>query len=395
MTIDGSFTEIETGTLSINHFGEELCGDHTKEIRTKDGETIFVLADGLGSGVQASILSTLTSTLLCKMMEGGLPISEAVKSLVKTLPVAKNRGNVAYSTFSIVVVKPDYSATIYNYDNPLPIRLVDGKERPLHFSLLEIEGKKIYSAATYLSPNDEIALLSDGTVYAGVGASLNFGWTREEIVKYLEGLYDPAISSKNLATILVSHCSDLYNGKPGDDTTCSIIRRRVRKNCNLLVGPATNMDDDAKMMGLFFGKGGKHVVCGGTSATVAARYLHEKISTSLDYEDKEIPPTSSIKGVDLVTEGVITLNRLVKIAHDYLGPNLDYFDWSYKQDGASLLAKALFEEASDISFFVGCAVNPAHQDPRYDIGISTKMGLVEELTKCLSDMGKHVKVAYF
>lgn len=392
---DAGSSEIEIGSLSINHFGEELCGDHIKEIKKSDGEMVFVLADGLGSGVQASILSTLTSTLLCKMMEGGLPIDDAVRSLVKTLPVAKNRGNVAYSTFSIVMVKPDFSAKIYNYDNPLPIRLVNGKERPLHFNLLEIEGKKIYAAKTYLSLNDEIVLLSDGTVYAGVGASLNFGWTREEIVKYLEGLYDPSLSSKNLATILVGHCNDLYEGKPGDDTTVSVIRRRNRCNCNLLVGPATNPDDDSKMMGLFFGKGGKHIVCGGTSATVAARYLKEKIETSLDYEDKDIPPISHINGVDLVTEGIVTLNKLVETAKDYLGQNKKYFDWSYKQDGVSLLAKALFEEASDISFFVGCAVNPAHQDPHYNIGISTKMGLVEELTKCLQEMGKHVKVAYF
>ena len=148
-------------------------------------------------------------------------------------------------------------------------------------------------------------------------------------------------------------------------------------------------------MRLFFARGGKHVVCGGTSTKVVARYLEKPILTDIDYLDPEIPPISHVEGVDLVTEGVITLNKVVEIAKDYLGGNSLYFEWSFRQDGASLLAKTLFEEATDISFFVGCAVNPAHQDPRYNIDISTKMGLVEELTKALRTMGKRVRVAYF
>jgi hypothetical protein len=388
-------SEIETGYLSINHFGEELCGDHIEITKGDNGEITFVLADGLGSGVQANILSTLTSSMLSKMIEGGLSIEESVVSIIKTLPVAKNRGNVAYSTFSIVKVLPDYNVEIYNYDNPEPICLRNGKEDPLNWELLEIAGKKIFKAETYLSLNDTIVLLSDGAIYAGVGETLNFGWTRKEIVKYLEGLYSPTISSKNLATLLVDHCDILYNRRPGDDTSSAVIRRRARSNVNLMVGPATNPLDDDKMMGLFFGKNGQHIVCGGTSAKVASRYLHAEVQTRFEYVDREIPPISHIAGVDLVTEGIITLNRLVQIAHDYLGPNKDYFDWSYKQDGASLLAKALFEDATDISFFVGCAVNPAHQDPRFDINISTKMGLVDELARLLKQMNKTIRVAYF
>ena len=237
--------------------------------------------------------------------------------------------------------------------------------------------------------------MSDGAVYAGVGESLNFGWTLKEIRSYMQGLYAPSISSKNLATLLIEHCSLLYNNRPGDDTTCLVLRRRKRENVSFLVGPATNPADDEKMMSLFFSKGGKHLVSGGTSAHVCAKYLHQEIETSLDYVDPKIPPISHITGVDLVTEGVITLNRLVELAKDYLGNNQAYFDWSFRQDGASLLAEALFEEATDISFYVGCAVNPAHQDPKLQINISMKMELVSELTKLLQRMGKHIKVAYF
>lgn len=388
-------SELEIGYLSLCKAGEELCGDHVQEVKKEDGDLTFVLADGLGSGVQANILSTLTSSMLSRMIEGGISVEEAVESIAKTLPVAKNRGNVAYSTFTIVKISPDYQVLIYNYDNPEPIFLREGKEVALSWNTLSLANKKIQMASTALGLYDILILVSDGAIYAGVGETLNFGWTRKEIVSYMSALYDSSISSKNLATLLVDHCDVLYNRRPGDDTTACVIRRRNRHSVNVMVGPATNPDDDEKMMALFFSSKGDHVVCGGTSSKVAARFLHREVITSLDYPDVHIPPISHIEGVDLCTEGVITLNKAVEIALDYLGPNTEYFDWSFRQDGASLLAKTLFEEATDINFFVGCAVNPAHQDPRFRLNISMKMQLVEELTKSLEEMGKHVNVAYF
>src|SRR5574344_1025162 len=388
-------SEYEVGYLSLNKIGEELCGDHVEIVKKDDGSLTLVLADGLGSGVKANILSTLTASMLSTMIDGGLSLRESVSSLVRTLPIAKDRGNVAYSTFTVLHANADFTLSIYNYDNPEPILIHEGKVVPIKWDSLLVEGKKINSSIISLEDFDTLILVSDGAVYAGVGESLNFGWTLKEIRSYMEGLYAPSISSKNLATLLIEHCSLLYNNRPGDDTTCLVLRRRKRENVSFLVGPATNPADDEKMMSLFFSKGGKHLVSGGTSAHVCAKYLHQEIETSLDYVDPKIPPISHIKGVDLVTEGVITLNRLVELAKDYLGNNQAYFDGSFRQDGASLLAEALFEEATDISFYVGCAVNPAHQDPKLQINISMKMELVSELTKLLQRMGKHIKVAYF
>lgn len=387
--------EYESGYLSLNKKGEELCGDHVEILPKSDGSLVLVLADGLGSGVKANILSTLTSSMLSTMIEGGVSLRESVDSLVRTLPVAVDRGNVAYSTFTIVKALPDATLSVFNYDNPEPLLLHNGKEKPIDWTVVECQGKKISSALFTLEKGDALVLFSDGAVYAGVGENLNFGWTRPEIARYMEGLYTPTTSAKNLATLLVDHCNVLYNSRPGDDTTAVVIRRRQRVPVSVMVGPATNPDDDAKMMKDFFGKRNKHIVCGGTSAKVCARYLHETIETSLDYIDPSIPPISHLAGVDLVTEGVITLNALVDLSADYLGPNHGYFDWAYKQDGVSLLAKILFEEASDIHFYVGCAVNPAHQDPHYHINISTKLQLIEALSASLKKMGKHVQVAYF
>ena len=388
-------SQLEVGAISLNHFGEELCGDHVESHQSEDGRLTFVLADGLGSGVTANILSTLTATMLVKMIDGGISMKESVASLVKTLPASKHRGNVAYSTFTVISVRPDFSFKIYNNDNPEPILLRNGKYEPLIWKERTIEGKIVKETTGRLELYDQIILMSDGAIYAGVGETLNFGWTRKEIIDYAEALYYKDITATNLASSIIEHCDVLYNHREGDDTTVCSIRRRPREHVNVLIGPATNFDDDKMMLDSFFKKPGRHIVSGGSTAMMVAKYLGVPINTSLDFQDPEIPPTSTIEGVDLVTEGVITMNRVVLLAKDYLDKDRKYFDWCFKQDGASLLAKALFQDATDITFYVGCAVNPAHQDPTLGIAINITMKLVDELAKYLKRMGKTIRVFYF
>ena len=141
-------TKVEYGYLSINHKGEELCGDHVMVAKGEDDSLTLVLADGIGSGVVASILSTLTSSMLSRMVQGGIPLEECVSSLVETLPLARDRGNVAYSTFTICKIDHDYLTTIYNFDNPEPVFLRDGKVLNLHWTDFVTSGKRIHKAQT-------------------------------------------------------------------------------------------------------------------------------------------------------------------------------------------------------------------------------------------------------
>ncbi|MDD6204618.1 MAG: serine/threonine-protein phosphatase, partial [Firmicutes bacterium] len=187
----------------------------------------------------------------------------------------------------------------------------------------------------------------------------------------------------------------LYGNEPGDDTTVCAIRIRKREPMNLMIGPPVNKDDQPRMMKLFFAKEGKHIVCGGTTSSIVAAYLNKPLCPELNYSDPDIPPTASIEGVDLVTEGVITINRVLQYAKDYLADNASYSHWSCKQDGASRIARLLFEEATDINFFVGRAINPAHQNPELPISFNIKMRLVEELADSLKKMGKRIRVSYF
>jgi hypothetical protein len=383
----------DIGWRSANHFGEQLCGDHIDVIEQEDGTTVIVLADGLGSGVKASILSTLTSKMLSTMVCEGLSIEECVRTLAETLPVCSVR-KVAYSTFTMIRLAGSV-AEIVQYDNPMVIFLRDGQEYDYDKTEMNVDGKQIYTSRVKLQEGDILIAMSDGCVHAGVGRVLNFGWKRSDIVDYMKTYYDAGFTAKTLSTVLLEECVRLYGGEPGDDTSVCSVRIRKRAAINLLFGPPADREDNDKMMSLFFSKEGKHIVCGGTTSSIAAKYLHKSVRVELQASDPEIPPIAHIDGVDLVTEGVITINKVLEYARDYLADNESYVKWSYKHDGASLISRLLFEEATDINFFVGRAINPAHQNPDLPINFSIKMNLVTDLSACLEKMGKRVKVSYF
>ncbi len=384
----------DIGFKSINHHGEQLCGDHIDIVEAEDNSTVIVLSDGLGSGVKASILSTLTSKIISTMLAAGLPIEECVSTIAATLPVCSVRG-VAYSTFTIIRLINNHTAEIIQYDNPQVILLRNGSNYDYPKTEMNIGGKRIFKSVISLIEDDMFIAMSDGCPHAGIGISYNFGWKREDIIAFLESLAPVGYTAKTLSTMLIDECDKLYGNMPGDDATACIVKIRKREPMNMLFGPPSNRDDAERMMSLFFSKDGKHIICGGTTSSIAAKYLRKPLKASLNFEQSDIPPTAEIEGVDLVTEGVITVNRVLEYAKDYLGENERYGEWSFKRDGASLISRLLFEEATDINFYVGRAINPAHQNPDLPINFSIKMNLVDELSACLKQMGKRIKVSYF
>ena len=384
----------DIGYKSINHYGEELCGDHVDIVDGNDGSTVIVLADGLGSGVKASILSTLTSKIISTMMAEGISIEECVATIAATLPVCSLRG-VAYSTFTIIHLLNNEAAEIIQYDNPHVIVIRDEKNYDYPKTEMNIGGKKIYKSTIKLRENDMFVAMSDGCPHAGIGIAYNFGWKREEIIDFIELLAPVGYTAKTLSTMLVDECNKLYGNRPGDDATACIVKIRKREPMNMLFGPPSNRSDCDRMMSLFFSKEGKHIICGGTTSSIAAKYLGKPLEASLNFERSDVPPIAELEGVDLVTEGVITVNKVLEYAKDYLDKNELYEQWNFKRDGASLISRLLFEEATDINFYVGRAINPAHQNPDLPINFSIKMNLVEELSACLRQMGKRIKVSYF
>ena len=381
----------EIGYMSINHYGEQLCGDHV-EIVENDDSSIIVLADGLGSGVKASILSTLTSKIISTMLAAGLDIRDAVETIAATLPICSERKS-AFSTFTIIRLVDNMHADIIQYENPSVIMLRNGVHYEFPLTTMTIGEKTIYRSTVELADGDIFVAMSDGILYASEDGVLNNDWSRDKLIEFLEPLSRAELTAKLLTSIIVEETNKLYGGKPFDDATACVIKIRQRQTVNIAIGPPEDMSDNHRMMALFFAKEGKHVVCGGTTAKIAAEYLGVPVQTNPTSPDPDIPPISVIEGVDLTTEGIITVDKILSYAIDYVKDNRSFEQWCYKKDGASLAARLLFEDAADINMFIGHAANPAHNE--MPINFNVKMQILKKLSKRLKEMGKRVKVLDF
>lgn len=241
----------DVGYLSLNKFGEQICGDHVEVVQQSENATVIVLADGLGSGVKANILSTLSAKIISTMMAQGLSVEDCVSTIAATLPVCKVR-EVAYSTFTVIRVDNDLGAELIQYDNPHVVLLRGGKSVDYPKTSEIIDEKTIYKSRIALNEDDVFIAFSDGAVHAGVGRTLNFGWQREDIISFLEDNYRPEYTAKTLCSLLINKCGALYGGEPGDDTTACAVRIRRRAPLNLMIGPPASPQDVNKMMSLFF-----------------------------------------------------------------------------------------------------------------------------------------------
>ncbi|HIV18657.1 MAG TPA: SpoIIE family protein phosphatase [Candidatus Merdivicinus intestinigallinarum] len=383
---------IETGYVSLNKKGEELCGDRVETLY-HEGTMTTVLADGMGSGVKANILSTLTSKIISTMMASGLSIADCVETIAQTLPICKVR-QVAYSTFTILQIGVHGDAYMVQFDNPLCILLRDGKATDYPVEVNVIDGKTIYETRMQVQLGDVFVMFSDGVPHAGIGITMNLGWQQENVVKQLEEQFSPTDSAKSTAAKLAEVANALYLNEPGDDTTVAVMKVREKQTVSIMFGPPSDSKDDIPVTEKFLATDGIKIVSGGTTSKIVSKYLGSEIVTRIDYIDPKIPPIGSMKGVDLVSEGVLTLGHVMELSNMIVSKNNTDLSWLKKKDGASLIAQYLFEYATDVNFFVGRAMNPAHQNPNLPLDLSIKLKIVEVLSKNLELMGKRVNVEY-
>ena len=389
---------VDVAYKSLNKFNEVLCGDKVELLKTEDSN-IMILADGMGSGVKANILATLTSKILGTMFLNGATLEECVETIVETLPICRVR-QVAYSTFSILQVFHSGEAYLVEFDHPSCIVIRNGQLVPLPRNIREVQGKKINEYRFRVQRGDALILMSDGTVHAGVGQLLNFGWLWEDIAKYAVKQYALTISAMRLAAAICQACDELYQYRPGDDTTVACMRIINAKPVHLMTGPAQDPSMDEEMVkGFMSGDDStKRIVCGGTSATIVSRVLKKKLDVSMDYVDPDIPPIAYMDGIELVTEGVLTLNRVVQLLRRYAKNETvseDFFLELDKQNGASMVAKMLIEDCTELHLYVGKAINSAYQNPGLPFDLGIRQNLVEQLKTVVEEMGKQVTVTYY
>lgn len=379
---------IEVGKAQLNKKGEELCGDSVETAGTETSR-IVVLADGLGSGVKANILSGLTSKMAAKMLEGGCTVDEVIESLAQTLPMCEVRG-LAYSTFSIAQVLRDGRVYLAEYDNPPAFMLNGSSLRTVERHARVVAQRSIKEALFTLQDGDWVVMVSDGVLHAGIGGVWNLGWGWDRVADYIKGLACAEPSAQDLADQLVGVCHKLYGGHPGDDTTVVTMRVRKRRWLSLMVGPPADRGQDSTVVAQLLGSPGRKGVCGGTTGNIAARYLNADLAVDLKSMDERVPPTGVLPGIDLVTEGMLTLTYTLA----NLKKGLKAADLHYKRDGASRLTLQLLD-ADNVDFMVGRAINPAHQSPDMPADLALKNRVVEEIVQILRGMGKTVEVNYY
>lgn len=385
---------VDAAWESLNHYGEELCGDKVEFVR-KDDFFLAVLADGLGSGVKANILSTLTSKIIATMMSDGASLTEVVETIASTLPVCSERG-LAYSTFTIV--KADREGRVYlaEFDNPGAVLYRENIREEISRKEQTIEGKTIFTASFTAEAGDMLVIFSDGVVHAGVGRLLDLGWQYENIVRYISENITPEISPRAMVKRLLASVDTLYMQQPGDDSTVCSMRFKPSTPLTMMVGPPMNKELDKVVVDKLMYSEGLKVVCGGTTSQIVSRITGKDLAVSIDYENPAVPPTAAIPGIDLVTEGVLTIGKALDYLKEYTsGQSRDGSFLLNKKDGATKLAKMLLEDSTEVRFLVGRALNPAHQNPGMPVSLGLKLNLIKELTKELEKTGKKVTVEYF
>lgn len=380
---------------SFNKNREELCGDKVEVLKTEDS-SIIILADGMGSGVKANILATLTSKILGTMFREGAEIDACVETIARTLPICKER-EVAYATFSILQIFRDGEAYLVEHDNPKCVFIRNKEIINYPYQERVIEGKKIREFRFHVELNDCFVLMSDGAIWAGEEETMNYNWEWDDMAAYTLKCTNETLSAARLAAMLSQVCYDLYGQKPGDDTTVAVTRVIRRQVVNIFTGPPSRKEDDERVVHDFMKQEGKKVICGGTSANVASRVLKREIVTLVKHADPKIPPMATMEGLDLVTEGVLTIGSALDLLHRYENDEFDeaFFDALDAENGAAKLARLLIEECTDLNLFVGRALNPAHQNSNLPFDLSVRMNLVEQLKDCAERMGKHVTVKYY
>lgn len=383
-----SNTVWDISVISCNKDGETLCGDQCI-LEWADDDATVILSDGLGSGVKANILSTLTSTMLTTMLKGDVPIEECVTTVAETLPMCKER-KLAYATFTILQTNGS-RVRLIQYDNPSAVFVHDGAIAKYNYSVNFIQEKELHESHLHFDVGDMLVLFSDGVSEAGRGVTTDAGWAQQDIEDFILRNYTPDVSAQRVAASILSTVRTLDLDAMHDDTTIVVARLRERCPVNIMIGPPESKDDDLSTIRLFFGKEGKHIVCGGTTAKAVAEYLGVKVRTLPGSGTEEVPPMSEIHGVDLATEGVVTINATMERIKAYLADGMYTLELARMKDGASRLALILLEEATEINVLFGNAINLAQQDG--DFGFERKLQLVQELRDMLTMAGKTVKMS--
>jgi hypothetical protein len=382
---------LDIADLNLKKYGESLCGDKVKVVTMSD-KTVIVLSDGLGSGVKANILATLTTEIIVKMLCADVDMEEVVKTVINTLPVCQVR-KIAYSTFVVMEIQhSDYSYKIMNFDSPAAMIFRNETKIEHNNHIVPILNRDISMFTGNLKTGDYVVLVSDGVLHAGLGVKMNFGWGRENIADFIaEKITGSQPKAWNVAHQVLSKTYSLYGGKCGDDASVVVVNVRPKARLTIFTGPPLDMDAQPAIVEKFLSTKGRKIVCGGTTANIVADYLKTNVDVDIKTMTETVPPIGKLKNVDLVTEGIITMSECLRLLQDCGG---DISKLPTEKNGAVLLAMELLSTEM-IDFIVGQCINEFYQNPCLPKNISVRKHLVKDFASLLIEYGKEVTVKYY
>lgn len=385
----GAFVEI--GHYNEPKHGEAAEGDvFLSRKSAEDGRIIAVLSDGLGSGIKANVLATLTATMAAGCAASNVPIQRTADLIMRSLPVCSER-HISYATFTLIDVAPSGRLSIVEYDNPPYVFVREGcLVEPIKAEIAVRRGKHsgaprekaILRWSEFAArPGDRLVVFSDGVSQSGMGMrSSPLGWGSPAIEDYVLSAVaaEPKISARDLAKDLVRAALAHDAGAARDDITAGVVYFRDARRLLVLTGPPLNPARDVEMARIFRDYPGRRLVSGGTTASIIARETGAEVRVELSHLDPEIPPPSSMAGADLVTEGIITLGRTAELL-----ANVEHFDDLPRN--AAARAIDLMLDSDVIEFVVGTRINEAHQDPNMPVELEIRRNVVKRLAAVLEE----------
>jgi len=385
---------LEVDHHQICKHGYYSCGDSFYSIKTENG-IICVLADGLGSGIKASVLSTLTTTMAAEFMMSNIDIKRAAEIILETLPVCSYR-QIGYSTFTIIEARYDGHIRVIEHDNPPFALLRDGKCISVEKQEIPIKTFRkshLYYSELDLQPGDRVVYYSDGVTQSGMGLPhLPLGWLERGVESYLEKLLgeNPAISATEISRRVANKAREYDGNKAADDISCAALYLRNPRRTLLVTGPPYKKEHDSTLAEIVNTFPGRKIVCGGTTAAILSRELMRPIKVNLKEinSTSEIPPTAQMEGFDLVCEGTITLSRCLRALQE--GDNPEQMP-----DNAVKRLMTILQDSDIIECVVGTKINDAHQDPALPKDLEIRRNLMRQFCKVLEKRYmKSTKIAY-
>ena len=375
---------IEVDSYQARKYRHDACGDVFHRLNAEGGRVVSVLADGLGSGIKASVLANLTATMAARYVAGDVDLTRAARIIMETLPVCSVR-QIAYSTFTIVDMDPHGTVRVVEFDNPPCVVLRHGRWLDLPRERVELalsSGRPavIHHSTFQAQPGDRIVVFSDGVSQSGMGQpAMPLGWDQKPVREFLQDQLarNPSLGARALSRALVHKALALDGMKAKDDITCGVISYRKPRELLLLTGPPVHRERDRQIAEMARDFEGRKVVCGGTTANLVARELGLTLDMSLRDLDPEVPPMCSLRGFDLVTEGAITLATTARMLEE--GTNLELV----RPNAASCLASILLD--SDVIHVVaGTKINEALQDPNLPAELDIRRNILRRLQRVLT-----------